>query len=120
MTFYDPHPSGTGYVIRRMGDGVEKDDAGFERKVSAFEKYDQPQWWKTDLLPAAMRHGSGHDGSHTFLTHEFVDSLVHGRRPAVNVYEALALTAPGIVAHQSALKAGQQMEIPSFDPAGKA
>jgi predicted dehydrogenase len=119
MTYYDPHPSGTGYVIRRMGDGVEKDDAGFERKVSAFEKYDQPQWWKTEMLPAPLRHGSGHDGSHTFLTHEFVDALVHGRKPAVNVYEALALTAPGIVAHQSALKGGQQMEIPSFDPAAK-
>jgi phage tail protein X len=32
------------------------------------------------------------------------------------VYEAVAYTAPGIVAHQSALKGGVQLEIPSFDP----
>jgi hypothetical protein len=41
---------------------------------------------------------------------------VNGRRPAVDVYEALAFTAPGIVAHQSALRGGEQLAIPSFDP----
>jgi hypothetical protein len=69
------------------------------------------------MLPAPLRHNSGHEGSHTFLTHEFVDALVKGRQPAVSVYEALAYTAPGIIAHQSALKDGMQMKIPSFDPA---
>jgi hypothetical protein len=68
------------------------------------------------MLPEPLRHDSGHEGSHTFLTHEFVDALVKGRPPAVNVYEALACTAPGIVAHQSALKGGVQMRVPSFDP----
>ena len=33
----------------------------------------------------------------------------------VNVHEAVAYTAPGIVAHQSALKGGEQMKIPSFE-----
>ncbi|HID23705.1 MAG TPA: gfo/Idh/MocA family oxidoreductase, partial [Planctomycetaceae bacterium] len=48
------------------------------------------------------------------ITHEFIDSIVRGRQPAVNVYEAVAYTAPGIVAHQSALKGGEQMRIPDF------
>jgi len=68
------------------------------------------------MLPAPLRHNSGHEGSHTFLTHEFIDALVKGRPPVVNVHEALAYTAPGIVAHQSALKGGIQMRVPSFDP----
>ena len=69
--------------------------------------------------PAApsLRHDSGHEGSHTFLTHEFIDALIHSRKPAVDVYEAVAFTAPGIVAHQSALKGGEQMKVPGFDPA---
>ena len=116
MSFCDPHPNGTGHVVRRPSDVQEKDDAGFVRTRPKFERYPQPQWWKTDLLPKPLRHGSGHDGSHTFLTHEFIDALVHGRRPAVDVYEALAMTAPGIVAHQSALKGGVQRKVPSFDP----
>jgi hypothetical protein len=72
-------------------------------------------WWQTDLLPEPLRHNSGHDGSHSFITHEFIDSLIHNRQPRVNVYEALAYTAPGIVAHQSALKDGEYMDIPNFD-----
>ena len=56
-------------------------------------------------------------GSHVFLTHEFVDALVNERRPAVDIYEALAMTVPGIIAHESALRDGETMKIPSFDPA---
>ena len=118
MSFYDPHPNGTGPVIRRPSAETEKDDAGFVRKAARFERYRQRQWWKTSLLPKPLRHASGHDGSHTFLTHEFIDALLTGRRPAVDVYEALAMTVPGIVAHQSALNGGEQLDVPNFDPKG--
>jgi hypothetical protein len=116
MSFFDPNSNGGGYVIRRLGKQVEKDDAGFERALAEYEQYEQPQWWKMDMLPEPLRHDSGHDGSHTFLTHEFIDALIHDRRPEVDIYQALAYTAPGIVAHQSALKGGKPLKIPSFDP----
>ena len=35
--------------------------------------------------------------------------------PYTNPYESLAMTAPGIVAHQSSLKGGEQLEVPSYD-----
>ncbi len=114
MSFFMPHPNGLGSVIVRSGSRIEKDDAGFERQLSTFEQYDQPLWWKTDMLPEPLRHGSGHDGSHPFLTHEFIDALVHERKPAIDVHEALAYTVPGIVAHQSALDGGAQKKIPHF------
>jgi len=117
MSFFSPDPNGLGPIIVRTGGQKEKDDAGFERQLSPFEQYEQVQWWKTEMLPEPLRHESGHDGSHTFLTHEFVDALKNGRQPAINVHEALAYTAPGIVAHQSALKGGAQLKIPQFDPA---
>lgn len=117
MSFFCPHPNGVGPVIVRSGNQTEKDSGGFTRQLAAFERYEQPQWWKTDRLPEPLRHDSGHEGSHSFLTHEFIDALVNGRKPAVDVYEAVAFTAPGIVAHQSALRGGEQMKIPSFDPA---
>jgi hypothetical protein len=69
------------------------------------------------MLPKAMRHSSGHGGSHTFITHEFIAALVEEREPAIDIYEALAMTVPGIVAHQSALKGGEQLRVPSFDKA---
>jgi len=115
MSFYDRHPNGTGPVIVRRGNQTQTDDAGFVRNLPRFEPYKQPEWWKTEMLPPPLRHNSGHHGSHTFLTHEFIDALTHGRRPAIDVYEALAYTAPGIVAHRSALRGGELMKIPDFD-----
>ena len=69
------------------------------------------------LLPEPMRVSSGHGGSHTFLTHEFVTALVEDREPAIDLYEALAMTVPGIVANDSARKGGEQMTVPCFDKA---
>ncbi len=118
MSFFDPSPNGLGPVIVRVPaqPRQEKDDAGFARALPEVETYAQPQWWQTDMLPAPLRHESGHEGSHTFLTHEFIDALVHERRPAIDVYEAVAYTAPGIIAHQSALAGGKQLKVPVFDP----
>jgi predicted dehydrogenase len=81
------------------------------------EPVDIPQYWKSEMLPEAMRHRSGHDGSHTFLAAEFINALVEDREPTVDVYEALAMTVPGIIANQSALKNGEQLEVPNFDRA---
>jgi predicted dehydrogenase len=114
MSFYDPHPNGPGPVIVRSGTQTEKDDGGFVRQLSPFEEYEQPEWWRTDMLPPPLRHASGHDGSHTFLTHEFIDALIQERKPAIDVYEAAAYTMPGIIAHRSALEGGRQMKIPVY------
>lgn len=115
MSFYSAHPNGLGPVIIRAGEQVEKDDAGFERKAPAFEAYKPVEWWKTDLLPEPLRHATGHEGSHSFITHEFIDAITHGRQPAVDVYEALAYTVPGIIAHESALKGGESLKVPQFE-----
>ena len=74
-----------------------------------------PTFWES--LPEPLRHSTGHGNSHTFLTHEFISALLEDREPAIDIYEALAYTVPGIVAHQSSLKDGEQMAIPSLDPA---
>ncbi len=114
MSFYAGHPNGLGPIIVRSGKQMETDDAGFAREAPAFEQYKQPHYWQTDMLPEPLRHDSGHEGSHPFLTHEFIDAITHNRRPAIDVYEALAYTVPGIIAHQSALKDGELLKIPQF------
>jgi len=65
-------------------------------------------------IPPSMDYG-GHGGSHGPLVNEFITALLENREPAVNLYEALAMTAPGIVAHRSAIKDGETMDIPNFD-----
>lgn len=65
-------------------------------------------------LPPALRVKSAHGNSHPFLTHEFICAILEDRHPAVNVWEAIAYTAPGIVAHQSALRGGETMKIRDY------
>jgi predicted dehydrogenase len=65
-------------------------------------------------LPPGVPEG-GHGGSHGPLMHEFISAILEDREPLVNIYEALAMTVPGIVAHQSALKGGELLKIPQFD-----
>ena len=64
-------------------------------------------------LPSGMPEG-GHGGSHGNLTHEFISAIIEDRRPLVDIYAALAMTIPGIVAHQSALKDGERLKIPHY------
>ncbi len=65
-------------------------------------------------LPPSVE-GGGHGGSHGPLMNEFITAILQDREPLVNVYEALAMTVPGIVAHQSALAGGETLRIPQFD-----
>ena len=69
-------------------------------------------------LPPGVPAG-GHGGSHGQLSNEFVTAILEDRPPLVNVYEALAMTIPGIVAHRSALKDGETMKVPQYDRPGK-
>ena len=68
-------------------------------------------------LPKPMRVKTGHGNSHTFLTHEFIAAIVEDREPVIDIYESLAMTVPGIIAQQSALKGGEQLKVPNFDRA---
>lgn len=80
-------------------------------------KLEIPQYWKdSEMLPPAMRVPSGHGGSHTFLSAEFINALLEEREPAIDLYDSLAMTVPGIVAHESALQGGTLMDVPQFDP----
>ena len=116
MSFYSSQggPRPGDHIVVKYSDKIGFDDAGFKHKEPIVEPFNPVLWWKTDILPATLRHNSGHDGSHTFLTHEFVDALVNNRKPVIDVYESLAYTVPGIVAHQSALKNGESMRVPDF------
>lgn len=55
-----------------------------------------------------------HGGSHPYLVHEFVSSIVEGREPYINAVRSADWTAPGICAHESALR-GEPVEVPRFD-----
>lgn len=72
--------------------------------------------YRPDLLPSELASfaGGGHGGSHPHLAHEWVRSIVENRPPAINAQTAADWTAPGICAHESALRGGEPVAIPDF------
>lgn len=90
-------------------------------------------WGKTDISVEEMREPlpdevykafqagdttsdvyGGHGGSHAYLVHEFVDAIAHERQPAINAWEAVRYMAAGVMAHKSALKDGEILEVPDW------
>lgn len=60
---------------------------------------------------------NGHEGSHHYLADDFVRAVADKTIPPVNAWVAARYTLPGIVAHQSALQGGVQLEIPDHGDA---
>jgi hypothetical protein len=52
--------------------------------------------------------------THLSFTHEFVMSLVEGRAPFPDAKQSANWTCVGLCAHQSALKGGSIVKLPSF------
>jgi predicted dehydrogenase len=59
----------------------------------------------------------GHGGSHAFLVHEFVTAVAAGRPPAINAWQAARYLAPGVIAHRSAMRDGEWLDVPDWGDA---
>lgn len=66
------------------------------------------------LPPALAADKGGHGGSHAYLVNEFVQAVAALRQPRINVWEAVRYCAPGLVAHQSALRGGERLAVPDW------
>lgn len=60
---------------------------------------------------------TGHGGSHPYMVHEFIDAVANGRQPAINAWEAARYMAMGVMAHKSALKDGETLDVPDWGEA---
>jgi len=114
MSYLMARPEGSPNTVIRIGkEGrMGLDSAGYPVGEVEIEAFRQPEHF--ERLPEPMRVKTGHGNSHTFLTHEFVRAIVEDRHPAVDIWEAIAYTLPGIVAHQSALRGGEPMKIRDY------
>lgn len=72
--------------------------------------------FRADLLPPELEEfaDGGHGGSHPHLVHEFISSIVEGRKPVIDAIKAANWTATGICANESSLKNGEPVLIPAF------
>ena len=68
---------------------------------------------KKHALPPGVSPG-GHGGSHGYLGDDFIDAILRGRKPRVDVIDALNMTVPGYYAHLYSMKNGETMKIPQY------
>ncbi len=74
--------------------------------------------YDADNAHRSFTQGAGHGGSHPHLAHEFVRSIVEGRRAAIDEITAANWTAVGICAHESAMAGGARVHLPTFASRG--
>jgi predicted dehydrogenase len=66
-------------------------------------------------LPETYRvQPNGHEGSHQFLTDDFITAVTTGRPSPCTIWDAARYNAPGIVAHASAQRDGEVLPVPDF------
>ena len=73
-------------------------------------------------IPLDTRHAdapawageSGHGTAEYAMIRAFADSLLQDTPPPIDVRRALEMSVPGLVAHQSAVRGGELLEVPVF------
>ena len=99
------HGGEVGRVRGQRGSMDGMNYQGQEKKLPSLTKHP---------LPPSVKAG-GHGGSHGYLGHEFVMSILEDRKPLVDIGAALNMSVSGIVAHHSALKDGELMKIAQYE-----
>jgi predicted dehydrogenase len=62
----------------------------------------------------SFTQGAGHGGSHPHLVHQFLNMLTTGTDSYPNAVESANITLTGILAHESALKGGERINLPEW------
>jgi hypothetical protein len=57
---------------------------------------------------------NGHSGSHHFLVDDFVRACLEDALPPCHIWDSAACSAPGLVAHESAMQGGVMLPVPDF------
>lgn len=102
------HPSFHWYVVYGSRGALEsqREPEGHHRAELQGEDQMQPH-----TLDAA-----GHGIAENRMVEAFVDSIRHDTKPPIDVYDAMAYSAPGIYAHLSSEQGGERLAIPDFRP----
>jgi predicted dehydrogenase len=70
--------------------------------------------WEDPGAPEEAKKG-GHGTSEYYLVNDFVDSIDKNVNPPIDIVKALEITAPGLIAHEAAMKGGIWLDVPHFE-----
>ena len=110
----------SGVTMKSMGSRfseMEWDDHKSPVSSAAIEGFAKIQ--NRDRLPKSFRNipPFSHFNSHPFLVDDFCRAVVEGKLPPNNAWDAARYMIPGLIAHESALRGGELMDIPDLGDA---
>ena len=87
------------------------DDPRARREWEPLSRYEQYLPREFDF-EAAIK--AGHGGGDYFVVREFLQAVLDGRRPPIDVYRAMDYTVPGLISEQSILQGGVPLPVPDL------
>ena len=105
-----PRGLGDKHKIWLKGMDEITDKAHWRPLEDLYEQY-LPERYKnvTEELKSA-----GHWGGDYFIVQDFIDAIIKGTKPAIDVYEACEWTAVGILSELSIMNGGKVIDMPNF------
>jgi len=70
-----------------------------------------PEIWRNRPREAVE---AGHGGGDYFQVRAFIDSILNGTPPPIDVFAALDMTVPGLVSEESIHRGGIPLPVPDF------
>jgi predicted dehydrogenase len=109
---------GTKGSVENSRDGGWKDEKG---KLYIEGEMDREAGWQeidcphSDPAAPPEAHRGGHGTSEYYLVRDFIDALISGQRPPIDVVRAMDFTLPGLCAEISDQRGGQWVDVPHFE-----
>jgi predicted dehydrogenase len=116
-TLQKPRLDETGKPMRGLPVAVERIGTGnfYEELPESIRRFTvrSDEYDETNPQLSLDRDASGgHGGSHPHMVHEFIRSLIEGRKARINEKNGANIVAAGILAHESAMKDGAIFDVP--------
>jgi predicted dehydrogenase len=96
--------------------GVSPGDAAWQPLWDYASEYEHPYW----RAHGATARDAGHGGGDYFIIKDFVDAIVGGAPPAIDVFDAVAWSSVYPLSELSAAQGGRPVPIPDFRRPGNA
>lgn len=85
-----------------------------EQLPPSLARWTRPGLYAPPGGPPEIEVHAWHGGSHPHLVHELVSAVAEDRPSAIDEHRAATITAPGIVAHASAMRGGERLAVPAY------
>ena len=88
--------------------------------IYQWDDFSPIQLKEAERLPETFKNNpkvNGHMATHQLLIDDFCKAVIERKLPYVNAWKAARYTIPGLIAHESAIKGGELLDIPDFGDA---